>query len=125
MNAIEYLNISTEKLTAEEVILTMPIRDEVKQPYGIVHGGINALLAESAGSFGANYGLDNTKQVPVGLDIHTHHIAQATEGTLRAIAKPIHAGRQIQTWQIDTFVVETGKHTSSSILTAMIIPVRR
>ena len=41
MNAIEYLNISIEKMTAEEVILTMPIRDEIKQPYGIVHGTVN------------------------------------------------------------------------------------
>lgn len=125
MNAIEYLNISVEKMSAEEVILTMPIRDEIKQPYGIVHGGMNALLAETAGSFGANIGLDNTKQVPVGLDIHTHHIAQATEGTLRAIAAPIHAGRQIQTWRIDTYVMETNKLTSSSTFTAMIIPVRK
>ena len=31
MNAIEYLNISVEEMTAEEVILTMPIRDEIKQ----------------------------------------------------------------------------------------------
>ena len=115
MNAIEYLNISVEEMTAEEVILTMPIRDEIKQPYGIVHGGMNALLAETAGSFGAN----------IGLDIHTHHIAQATEGTLRAIATPIHAGRQIQTWRIDTYVMETNKLTSSSTFTAMIIPVRK
>ena len=81
MNAIEYLNISVEEMTAEEVILTMPIRDEIKQPYGIVHGGMNALLAETAGSFGANIGLDNTKQVPVGLDLSLIHISEPTRRT--------------------------------------------
>ena len=120
MNIIEYLNISVDEVSAEKVILTLPITDEHKQPFGLVHGGINALLAETAGSLGANVGLDNTKQVPVGLDIHTHHLKAATHGTLQAIATPINRGRQIQTWQIDTYLLPDNTHTSSSTFTAMI-----
>jgi uncharacterized protein (TIGR00369 family) len=124
MNAHEYLHISEIKVTPEETILEMPITDEVKQPYGIVHGGINALLAEAAASLGANSNLDNSKEVPVGIDVNTHHIAAATKGTLRATATPIHAGRRVQTWQVETRIIETDKLTSSSTVTLLITPVK-
>jgi uncharacterized protein (TIGR00369 family) len=124
MNAHEYLHISEIKVDPTETILEMPIRDEIKQPFGIVHGGINALLAEAAASLGANSNLDNAVEVPVGVDVDTHHIAAATEGTLRAIATPIHAGKRVQTWRVETFIVETERLTSSSIVTVLIQPRR-
>lgn len=120
MNALEYLDIKTIKATAAETIVELKITDNVKQPYGIVHGGINALLAETAASIAANVDLDHTSQVAVGVDVHTHHLNAINHGTLQAIATPIKRGRRVQTWQVTTLEIESGKETSFSTITTMI-----
>lgn len=55
MNLLENLDIQTQSVTANKCVITVKVSDKLKQPYaGIVHGGINAVLAETAASLGAN-----------------------------------------------------------------------
>ena len=120
MDALKFLNVANDLVTAEKTVVRLPITDNIKQPYGIVHGGINAFLAETAASLGAKSSLTNPNQVPVGVDIHTHHLNAATEGTLLAVATPIKLGHRIQTWTVTTLIEETQQQTSTSIVTMMI-----
>ena len=120
MDALQFLNVENKLVTAEKTIIQLPITDQIKQPYGIVHGGINAFLAETAASLGANASLTNPNQIPVGVDIHTHHLNAATTGTLLAIATPIKLCHRIQTWTVDTIIAETKQQTSTSTVTIMI-----
>ena len=78
MDALKF-KCCKRSVTAEKIIVRLPITDNIKQPYGIVHGGINAFLAETAASLGAKASLTDPNQVPVGVDIHTHHLNAATE----------------------------------------------
>ena len=54
MNLLENLGIHQDLVTKDRVELSMPVQAKHLQPYGIVHGGINTVLAETAASLGAN-----------------------------------------------------------------------
>ena len=105
MNLLQYLGIKIQTVTANQVIISINVTDQIKQPFGIVHGGINAILAETAASLGANAWLTNNDrhQVATGVDINTHHLRAVKTGVLKAVATPLKLGRRIQTWQVQTF----------------------
>lgn len=105
MNLLQYLGIKIQTVTANQVIISINVTDQIKQPFGIVHGGINAILAEAAASLGANAWLTNNDrhQVATGIHINTHHLRTVKTGVLKAVATPLKLGRRIQTWQVQTF----------------------
>lgn len=105
MNLLQYLGIKIQTVTANQVIISINVTDQIKQPFGIVHGGINAILSETAASLGANAWLTNNDryQVATGIDINTHHLRTVKTGVLKAVATPLKLGRRIQTWQVQTF----------------------
>ncbi|AEB72587.1 PaaI family thioesterase [Lentilactobacillus buchneri] len=98
-NLIELLGIKTVSVSQAEVIISLEVTDSVKQPYGILHGGINSVLAETAASIGANERLDNSHYA-VGVDITTQHLLPVFDGKLVATATPLHAGGHLQTWRV-------------------------
>lgn len=105
MNLIETLGIKTESCTAEKVILTLAVSDQLKQPYGVVHGGINATLAETAASMGANKWLEKNQsnQIAAGSSISTDHLRSVYSGDLKAFASPLKTGKRLQVWQVKIF----------------------
>lgn len=105
MNLLQYLGIKIQTVTTNQVIISINVTDQIKQPFGIVHGGINAILSETAASLGANAWLTNNDrhQVATGVDINTHHLRAVKTGVLKAVATPLKLGRRIQTWQVQTF----------------------
>jgi uncharacterized protein (TIGR00369 family) len=94
-----HLGITIREATKERVVLEMPVTSTVHQPFGLLHGGVSALLAESAASFGAS--LNAEGKGVVGIEIAVSHLRSMTEGTLVATATPIRIGRAVQVWHID------------------------
>lgn len=88
MNLLQYLGIKIQTVTTNQVIISINVTDQIKQPFGIVHGGINAILSETAASLGANAWLTNNDrhQVATGIDINTHHLRTVKTGVLKAVA---------------------------------------
>lgn len=117
MNTLELFDISTVSASSELVILTMPITDKTKQPYGILHGGISAMFAETAASIGANAALTEQGRVAVGIDLQIHHLNAATSGQLQAKATPLHIGNWIQTWQVAITEVSAAKDIAFATVT--------
>ena len=85
--------------TAERVVLRIPVDWKVHQPYGILHGGVSALLAESAASLGAALAAGPGKGV-VGIELNASHLRSLREGHLTATATPVRVGRTVQVWRI-------------------------
>src|ERR1700733_8696072 len=85
--------------TPERVVLRLPVDSRVHQPYGILHGGVSALLAESAASFGGAINAGPDKGV-VGIELNASHLRSLRDGHLTAEATPIRVGRTIQVWRI-------------------------
>jgi 1,4-dihydroxy-2-naphthoyl-CoA hydrolase len=83
----------------ERVVLRLPVDWKVHQPHGILHGGVSALLAESAASFGASLAAGPDRQV-VGIEINASHLRGVSNGHITASATPLRVGRTVQVWSI-------------------------
>jgi uncharacterized protein (TIGR00369 family) len=71
------------------------------QQVGIVHGGIYALLAESAASMAAAMHVDISTHTIAGVDLNATHIKLKRSGTITATARPLHRGRSIHVYTVD------------------------
>jgi uncharacterized protein (TIGR00369 family) len=98
---------------------TMPVEGN-RQPFGLLHGGASAVLAETLGSIHANL-LGGPERVAVGIELNCTHHRSATSGTVTAVSAPLHAGRTLVTLQI-AISDEAGRPVCTSRLTCMLRP---
>jgi len=92
---IEFVDLGVDFLTAK-----MPVSPKVHQPYGQLHGGATAALAESVGSAASNFFIDNESQYINGIQLSINHIKSKREGVVFATAKNIHKGRSTHLWEV-------------------------
>ena len=111
---IEFLEVGDDFIRAR-----VPVDARTRQPYGILHGGVSVVLAETLGSCGAAYTVDEGFRV-VGLDINANHIRSAASGWVTGTARPVHLGRSTQVWQIE-ITDDGGKLTCVSRLTMAVL----
>jgi 1,4-dihydroxy-2-naphthoyl-CoA hydrolase len=95
----ELLDVELVEAGPERVVLRLPVNWKVHQPYGILHGGVSALLAESAASLGGAIAAGPDRGV-VGIELNASHLRSLSEGHLTASATPIRVGRTVQVWRI-------------------------
>ena len=79
----------------------VPVTDRVRQPYGLVHGGVYAALAESLASMATAAAVWSDGNIAVGLSNATNFMRPATEGTVHATATRRHRGRTTWIWDVD------------------------
>ena len=109
------IGIEFEEVGPDRCVLTLDIDERHHQPYGLVHGGIYCTLAETAASVGgAMYAMSQGMQGAVGVSNSTDFYRSTREGTIRAVATPIHRGRSQQVWQIEMTNVDDGRLVSRS-----------
>jgi len=82
------------------VILELDVTANVHQPFGILHGGVSALLAEGAASVGGVVSVDPGYAV-VGTELNISHLRPMRSGVLRATATPVRKGRTVHVWAIE------------------------
>jgi 1,4-dihydroxy-2-naphthoyl-CoA hydrolase len=92
---IEFLEVGDDFMRAR-----VPVDKRTQQPYGLLHGGVSVLLAETLGSCGAMYASPDGHRA-VGLDINANHLKGAKGGWVTGITYPVHIGRTTHVWQID------------------------
>lgn len=97
--AIETLGIHFTELGADFLRGTMPVDARTRQPYGLLHGGASALLAETLGSTAGNLCVAPGRRC-VGLEINANHLRAAREGIVTGTARPLHVGARTQVWEI-------------------------
>ena len=105
MNLLEHLDIQIKQTTPEQVELALMVRDIHKQPFGIMHGGMNGILIETACSLGANQNVAQNEYC-VGVDLQVNHLRAVTSGELTIRAIPDKVGRTIQVWQATVYQKE-------------------
>jgi 1,4-dihydroxy-2-naphthoyl-CoA hydrolase len=103
------------------LLAEMPVKDKHKQPYGIVHGGATATLAETVASVAGWLCVDYKKELTVGLELNINHLKSVTQGVLTARATGIHVGKTTQVWQIDVYdttfrQISTGRLTTMTLV---------
>ena len=115
--AVEHLGINLESISVDQIVLTMPITDKTRQPFGLLHGGITMALVETAASVHASWGVDLSEKAPVGIEINGSHIRSAREGTVRAVGKVVRRSRSMIVHQVDVYLVESGELLSTARMT--------
>ena len=114
---IEFLEIGDDFIRAR-----VPVDRRTVQPYGILHGGVSVVLAETLGSCGAHYSSPEGHR-GVGLDINANHLKSVSSGWVTGTARPVHRGRTTQVWQID-LTNDAGELTCVSRITMAVLAPR-
>ncbi|RXK85573.1 hotdog fold thioesterase [Filimonas effusa] len=96
----EVLGMRFSEIGPDYLKLTMPVNDRTRQPYGLLHGGASAALAETAGSVASAMVIDLGKFSCVGLEINANHIRGVRDGIVTATCQPLHLGKQTHVWDI-------------------------
>ena len=97
---METLSIEFVDVDENMVMAKMPVNAKVHQPYGILHGGATAALAETVGSCASALFIDTKSKIVKGIELSINHLKSKKEGTVFGIAKPIHKGRTTHLWEI-------------------------
>jgi len=94
------LDVEVVAATRDRVELRLVVGPMVHQHFGILHGGISALLAESAASIGGYLNVGEGHTV-VGAELNASHLRSMREGTLTAVATPVKIGRRLHVWNVE------------------------
>lgn len=122
---LDVLSITVEEATPTRIVLVMPVDWRVHQPFGYLHGGASAVLAESAASIGGQLALaDPLTQGVMGIELNISHLRSMRQGTLRAEATPVRVGRTTMVWQI-SLTDDLGRLIATSRCTLAVISQRR
>src|SRR4051812_25089551 len=92
---VEFIEIGDDFLRAR-----VPVDKRTIQPYGLLHGGVSVVLAETLGSSGAHFSSPEGHRA-VGLDINANHLRSARSGWVTGTTRPVHRGKTTQVWHID------------------------
>ena len=96
------LGIEVESMEPGHAVLSMPIRDDLKRNGGIAHGGAVATLIDSAMAFAIIPTLaENEHSITVDLTIH--YLRPLSEGSARASARVVRAGKRVITVSAELF----------------------
>ena len=119
--AVSHLGIEFTEVGDDFLRARVPVDERTRQPFGLLHGGVSVVLAETLGSVGA-YHASPEGWMAVGLDINANHLRSARSGWVTGTARPVHVGKTTQVWQID-MVNDAGELTCVSRITmAMLAP---
>ena len=118
--AIAALGIVFTEIGPDFLRATMPVDARTHQPYGLLHGGASALLAETLGSTAGGLAAPEGNGV-VGIEINANHLRGVRAGSVTGTARPLHVGRSTQVWEI-RIDDAGGKLVCISRLTLAVVP---
>lgn len=113
----ERMGMMLVQASPEKVVIDMPVAGNT-QPMGLLHGGANAVLVETAGSIGAALHAGRGRAI-VGLDVNATHHRSARQGTVRATAVPLSLGRTLTSYEV-TIRDDAGRLLCTGRLTCLI-----
>jgi 1,4-dihydroxy-2-naphthoyl-CoA hydrolase len=116
----ESLGIEITELGKESLSGKMPCDNKTVQPFRLLHGGANVVLAESLGSLASSLIVNPETHYAVGLNINASHMRPVKEGYVYGKAEPVHIGRTTHIWNID-ITNEKGKLVCNCRLTMAIV----
>ena len=112
--------LQVHDVSEEEATASGPVRDAVKQPMGLVHGGLYAAIAESLSSMATHMAVASEGKQAMGLSNATSFLRPITQGTVHATAKRLHRGRTTWIWDVEI----TDDEGRRCAITRMTIAVR-
>ncbi len=112
---LEFMELSDTEVRAQ-----VGVRDELKQPLGLVHGGVYASIAESITSLATAVAVIGEGKMATGMSNSTSFLRPITNGVVHARAERLHKGRTTWVWDV-TF---SDDESRTCAVTRMTIAVR-
>ena len=110
--ALEQHDVELVSVDDDTIVLRMEIGPHARQPFGLLHGGISMLLAESAASMHSCWKLDIPQNYPVGIEINGSHSRSATEGSVLAKGRVIRRSSTLVHHEVTIVEESTGRELS-------------
>jgi uncharacterized protein (TIGR00369 family) len=107
---VQYLGLEIVEASGDAMTVRWTVTPDHHQPYGIVHGGVYCTVIETVASLAGGTWFGDRGHV-VGVSNQTDFLRAVREGTLTAVATPVHRGRLQQLWQVE-IRDETGRLVS-------------
>lgn len=119
-NFSSYLGVQRISADADEVVYELPVTSQLINRNGVLHGGaLMALIDNTAGTLALMNCPEGRTTVTV--EAKTNFFRYAREGdVVRAVARPLHAGRTTLVAQVSTTRGD-GKELSGSMQTLLFI----
>lgn len=115
---LELLSVSDTEVRAQ-----VRVREEIKQPMGLVHGGLYASVAESMASVATALAVLEGGETAVGLSNNTSFLRPVTRGMVNALATRLHRGRSTWVWDV-RFTDDDGRLCAITRMTIAVRPPR-
>ncbi len=98
---VDHLGIRFVEIGKDHLVAELRVTPATAQRMGFLHGGASLALAETVGSLASQMAVDRDAYMAMGLDISANHCRPVNAGeVVRAIARPLHLGRQIHVWEV-------------------------
>ncbi|MFF0148410.1 uncharacterized protein (TIGR00369 family) [Amycolatopsis sulphurea] len=111
------IGLKVTEASPERVVGTIPVEGNL-QPYGLLHGGANATVAEALGSILAALNA-GPGRAAMGLELSCTHHRAVRAGTVTGVATPVHVGRGTITAEI-VLTDDEGRRTCTARLTCVV-----
>ena len=103
------------ELEIDKAVISIEMRDDLRQPSGVLHGGVTATLIDTAMAFAVRTRIPMTESTAT-IDLTIHYLRPHLTGTFTCTAKVVRAGKRIFTVSADV-VNEHGKHIATGLST--------
>jgi 1,4-dihydroxy-2-naphthoyl-CoA hydrolase len=115
---LELLDVDEQQVTAR-----VRVREEIKQPAGLVHGGVYASIAEAMASLATALAVLPGGETAMGLSNATSFLRPITDGVVHAHATRLHRGRTTWVWDV-RFTDDDGRTCAVTRMTIAVRPPR-
>ncbi|MDP4615045.1 MAG: PaaI family thioesterase [Candidatus Nanopelagicales bacterium] len=115
------MGIEITEASPQRLVGRMPVEGNT-QPFGLLHGGANVVLAESLGSVGTHLHAGPSRKI-VGIEISASHHKSATEGYVTAVATAVTLGKTLCTYNVE-ITNDKGEKTCTARITCLILAQR-
>lgn len=112
---VKLLGMELLELKSGEAVLRLKMRDELRQPYGVLHGGATASVIDTATAFAIISVLGESEKATT-VDLTVHYLRPVTDGAITCTAKVVRAGRRLLTLSAEA-VNDEGKLIATALST--------
>ncbi len=97
---LDHLGVEIVEIGDDFLRARMPVDHRTQQPFGLLHGGASAVLAESVGSWSSYLCTPPGEYQVLGLEINVSHLRPARSGHVYGTARPVRLGSVVHVWDI-------------------------
>lgn len=99
VGAHKYMNLDFIEAGQDYLCMGMFVKEHTLNPYGTIHGGLLAFLAESTGNIASDSSVDDSHYT-VSINMNVNHLRSFSNGLLIATARPVKLGKTVQVWNV-------------------------